>query len=609
MTREELETADAIERAWLERVYRGDRVPQLTARALATGAVLGVLMGMSNLYVGLKVGWSLGVVVTASMLGWAAWTFARRIGLARALPSELELAAMASTASAAGYSTGTTLASAIAAYVIVAGHQLPWPVLTAWTLSVSLLGLCVAMPLKRQLVNVEQLAFPSGAVAAEAIRRLHAQGSERARALLRAFAVGLALKLATSTMPVILDAFALPHWLALPARLPTETMTAAIPALATAAAYTFSLELSVLLPAAGVFVGWQVAWSMALGAAICWGVVAPRLVGAGLVSEASWPALSSWTVWPGTTMMVVAGVLAVALQHRAIVRALRGVSGLGASDVLAGIEVPPRWVLVGAAAAGLSCVAILRAAFEVPIAMAVLAVLLAVAFALVAARITGETDVTPSGPLGKLAQLTFGGLGPDRVLPNVMTAGVTAGAAASAADLLTDLKSGWLLGAAPRKQFVAQAVGVVVGAIAIVPVFRWALVPDASTLGTAAWPAPAAKMWASVAVLVSDGVHGLPDATVTAMAIAGVVAVVLVILPRAAPRLRAFVPSPMGLGLAFVLPASSALAFFVGGAIAMAIARRSPDAIAARVIPIAAGLVAGESLMGIVAAVLGAALR
>jgi uncharacterized oligopeptide transporter (OPT) family protein len=465
------------------------------------------------------------------------------------------------------------------------------------------------MPLKRQLVNVEQLPFPSGAAAAETIRRLHGQeGSGGARALLRAFAVGLVLEWLTTAMPIVAPLVGLPAWLSLPSSLPTPWLADAVPVLGAAAAYTFTLELSVLLPAAGVFVGWHVAWSMLLGAAICWGVVAPRLVAGGVVQQASWSAISAWAVWPGTTMMVVAGLLGVALQHRTLRRALRGLSRRR-HDVLADLEVPPRWYLAGSALAGSACVVLLRFAFDVPIAMAMLAVVLAGLLAIVAARITGETDITPPGPLGKIGQLTFGALMPGRALPNVVTAGVAAGAAASAADLLTDLRSGWLLGAHPRKQFVAQAVGVLVGAIAIVPVFRYVLVPRADVLGTAQWPAPAAKMWASVAELVSVGLEGLHPSVIVAMACSAAVATILVLVTRFVPRLRAFVPSPIGIGLAFVLPAASSIAFFIGGAIALVATRRAPAELSTRVVPIAAGLIAGESLMGIVAAVLGAAAR
>ena len=42
------------DREWLETTYRGDREPQLTARAVIAGMLFGGLMSVSNLYVGLK---------------------------------------------------------------------------------------------------------------------------------------------------------------------------------------------------------------------------------------------------------------------------------------------------------------------------------------------------------------------------------------------------------------------------------------------------------------------------------------------------------------------------------------------------------------------------
>ena len=77
-----------------------------------------------------------------------------------------------------------------------------------------------------------------------------------------------------------------------------------------------------------------------------------------------------------------------------------------------------------------------------------------------------------------------------------MSANITAAAAASSADLLTDLKSGYLLGAHPRRQFLAQFAGIFVGTLVTVFAFR-ALVPDASVLGTEQFPAPAAQTWAA----------------------------------------------------------------------------------------------------------------
>jgi uncharacterized oligopeptide transporter (OPT) family protein len=67
--------------------------------------------------------------------------------------------------------------------------------------------------------------------------------------------------------------------------------------------------------------------------------------------------------------------------------------------------------------------------------------------ALVACRVTGETETKPVGAMGKVTQLTFGALSPGNVNVNLMSANITAGAATSAAGLLTDFKSGSLLGA------------------------------------------------------------------------------------------------------------------------------------------------------------------
>ena len=100
---------------------------------------------------------------------------------------------------------------------------------------------------------------------------------------------------------------------------------------------------------------------------------------------------------------------------------------------------------------------------------------------LVACRATGETDTTPIGAMGKVMQLTFAVIHPHKVIPNLAAAGVAANSASSSADLLTDLKSGYLLGANPRKQFLAQFVGVFFGTVAILPVW-YLMVPSKAAL-------------------------------------------------------------------------------------------------------------------------------
>src|SRR3974390_3326354 len=101
--------------------------------------------------------------------------------------------------------------------------------------------------------------------------------------------------------------------------------------------------------------------------------------------------------------------------------------------------------------------------FDLPYWLAGLAMVMSFFLALVACRVTGETDTTPVGSMGQLTQMTVGALHPGSATTTLMSANVVSSAAISSADLLTDLKSGYLLGANPRKQFLAQFSGIFIG--------------------------------------------------------------------------------------------------------------------------------------------------
>src|ERR1700709_40407 len=94
------------ETVWFETVYLGDTMPQLPLRAVVMGAVLGGVMSLSNLYVGLKTGWGLGVAITSCILSFAIWRAITAVFTKVTPMSILENNCMQSTASSAGYSTG-----------------------------------------------------------------------------------------------------------------------------------------------------------------------------------------------------------------------------------------------------------------------------------------------------------------------------------------------------------------------------------------------------------------------------------------------------------------------------------------------------------------------
>jgi uncharacterized oligopeptide transporter (OPT) family protein len=225
--------------------------------------------------------------------------------------------------------------------------------------------------------------------------------------------------------------------------------------------------------------------------------------------------------------------------------------------------------------------------------------------AIVACRATGETDTTPIGAMGKITQLMFGVLAPSNITTNLMTASVTAGAAGASADLLTSLKTGYILGANPRKQFLSQLIGVFAGLVVVVPAF-YILVPNASVLGSDKWPAPSAQVWAAVARLLANGFEALHPTARWGLCVGALLGILIPTAERLFPKYHRFIPSAMGLGLAFVIPFFNSLSMFMGSAITTLLEWKAPEIADKYVVTVASGFIAGESLVGVAIALLAA---
>jgi len=165
------------------------------------------------------------------------------------------------------------------------------------------------------------------------------------------------------------------------------------------------------------------------------------------------------------------------------------------------------------------------------------------------------------------------------------------------------LKVGHMVGAHPRKQFIAQLFGVLAGSLMCVPAY-FILVPDASVLGGQQFPAPSALVWAGVAKVLSQGLSTLPKSAVVAMGIAFAAGVIIVVVDRIFPKLRPYTPSPAAVGIAMMIPAYTSFSMFLGALIAFVLEKRVPKWNEMYTIPIASGCIAGESIMGVVLAAL-----
>jgi len=610
------EVATFDEETWYRRAFRGEAAPQLTLRAVVMGSLLGFLLAFTNLYVGLKTGWGLGVAITACIVSFSLWNLCLRIGLARSPLSILESNCMQSTASAAGYSTGSTMVSATPALLMLSvtaespnGHHLPWPVLAGWTFFVALLGVALAIPMKRNMINQEKLRFPSGIAAAVTLQSLYSQGKEAAakgKALFWAALVAavpplimdLPFRAPTEKRPykgLVPDTSAIFNWLPMPGRDPK-----------TGAAYhasdwNFVLDNKLVMVAAGALTGPRICFSMVAGGLLLMYGVGPAAIAEGAARSAgrAWRDIG---IWIGAPMMISAGLLSFFTQWRTIVRAMGGL-GRTNKSTYATAEVPGSWFLGLGLVATAGVLFIGHTQFFIPWHLGFIAVLLTFFLSLVACRATGESDITPIGAMGKVTQLVYGVLIPQNATANLMTASITANAAASSADLLTDLKSGYLLGAHPRRQFLAQLMGVFAGTVASVIGFHL-LVPDVSVFtgsgGTQpAFAAPSAQTWLAVAKLFQEGIGHLHVMARHGLVWGLLVGAVLAALEIALPKHRRFIPSPIGLGLGFILPFFNPFSMLLGAAFAWLWSRRNHAHAERFIVPVSSGIIAGESIVSV----------
>lgn len=561
--------------------------PQLTLRALITGLVIGGLLAPCNIYSGLKIGWAFNMSIAAALLGLAFWRMMQRLG---ARPFGLMENTINQTgASAAASIVSSGLAAPIPALTLITGQKLAWQWLAFWLLAVSLLGVVVAAAIRRQMLLRENLVFPAGVATAETLREIYARGSEaalRVRVLFGAAALAAAVKLFHEF------AFGVSR-LSLGFSLPGRGISAHN--------LGFAFDPSLLMIGFGAIIGLRVGLSLLLGAILAWGTLAPWLLARGWVeaggAEAVWfSELVEWLLWPGVTLMVTASLTTVMLAWR------RRHSRAGKPQSSLGGEVPRRWFVAGLVVAFGIAVTAQVWLFDITMYAAMLAVLLSLGLAVVAARVAGETGITPIGAIGKVTQTVFAFISPGNITNNLMAANVTGGATDQCADLLHDLKAGLLLGAQPRLQILAQAFGIAAGALTGSAAYLL-LIPDPQAmLLTPEWPAPAVATWKAVAEVLQSGWESLPPGVPVAMLIAAVVGPLMAGLPYRWPVTGRWLPSAPALGLAFVIPAWNAISLCLGAVLAALIWRLARNWAERFVLAMAAGLVAGESLAGIATA-------
>jgi putative OPT family oligopeptide transporter len=614
-------TLEQKDKWWLTTVFRGN-MPQLTVRAAITGMLLGGLLSLTNLYVGAKTGWTLGVGITSVILAYGFFKVLDKLGLANEF-TVLENNAMQSIATAAGYMTSPMISS-LAAYMMVTNTVIPMWQTVCWIIVLALLGVLFAFPFKRRFINDEQQPFPEGRAAGVVMDSLH--HGDAAASLLKAKLLAVCAVVGAGIE--LLQAKAIMAWAGLKA-LPKyfdEWLYAYVgtPTILNTPVTNLTLrpELDIALVGVGGLMGMRTAGALFLGALINCAILAPILIQQGeIVPQANEPVnfgdISFWSLWAGVAMVTAASLVTFFGKPQVLFGALGKLfqRSEGTSDLLAHIELPLSVSLVGVPILGLITIVMAHAFFGVEYWLGVVALALVFFFCLIAINSTGLTSITPIGAMGKLTQLTFGALAPGNVRTNLMTAGITGEVASHSANLLSDIKPGYMLGAKPRQQAIGHALGALAGAVISVPVFYLFFLdlpadqtfsftaPTVEKVSFGEYPMIAANIWKGVAEVLTRGISNIRWSARIAALIAIVFGVLFEVC-RIASKNR-FPLSAVALGLGFVIPFYMCLAMFVGALVFWLIEKLAQkDGRLQRIAlenqePICAGVIAGAALMGI----------
>lgn len=575
---------------------------ELTIRAIVTGIILGALLTPSNIYTGLKIGWSFNMSIISALLSFAFWKSLSAVSSVRSW-GLYESNINQTTASSAASIISGGLVAPIPALAIVSGIELPWFQLIIWVFAVSFLGVWVAYFLLNTLLVRTPLPFPAGVATAEVITNIYADGKEALRRV--SVLVGAAV---TAAMIKAADLFLI--------SIPRITVpgTFTLPLAGEATGLSVSLKnLSILLDPSplffgfGAIIGIRIGLSLLIGSLVAWGVVAPLAlymhwaVPGPLSPESSWfGTIVEWLLWPGVALMV-SSVLTDVLR-RLFVRS-RKPEPTDQSNALSAYRISP---YIAGLFAGASLLVIFTQIwlFGTSWWLAVITIPFALLFGIVAGRVVGETGIPPIGAIGQVTQLNMGIIAPGQLTPNLTSANVAGGTAGQCADLLNDFKTGQIIGANPTRQVIAQCFGVLTGAI-VGSLTYITLIPEPTTmLITDEWPAPAVLTWKVVAEALQVGLNAVPAHAQWAMLVGAVIGSALAILEWLLPKpFNRLTPSATAIGLAFVIPASISISMAFGAIIAFCLQRYLKSWSSRFLIVTASGLVAGESMTGVVSSV------
>ncbi len=575
---------------------------EFSLKAVVAGVVFGILFGAANAYLGLQAGLTISTSIPVAVMTLAAFRLLRQVGR----PGTILEANISQTVGSASSSVASGVIFTLPAlFMWQMEPQLLQMTLLAMT--GGLLGVLFMIPLRQYLIEKEhgKLPYPEGTACAEVLVASEVGGS-RARNVFLGLAAGVAFKF-------------LFGWLKL---LPGQVKIP-VPGLLKA---QVGMKMSAALFGVGYILGPRIASIMVAGGLLSSLVIIPGIAHWGATraepffpeTELTIAAMSADQIWNRYVRYIGAGAVAAA----GLIALLRSIPVMIASFRLGTAQLrerfgeepesaprtqqdlPLRVVVCGAIVLAVIMAAVPQVFGPLPslgvrLCAAVLVVICAFFFVTVAARIVGLVGVTSNPTSGMTIASLLGTSSVFLVMgwtdsigkAAALTVGcVVAIAASIAGDTSQDLKTGFLLGATPRRQQLGELLGVLTSATFVC--LTVLLLDKAYGFGSPELPAPQATLMKLVIEGVLDA--KLPWALV-AIGAGIAVAAELVRLPSL----------PLAVGV--YLPVSTMATVFTGGLLRWLVERRAQteeETLLRREqgVLFGSGLVGGEGVLGVVVA-------
>jgi putative OPT family oligopeptide transporter len=558
---------------------------EFTPRAVITAMAVAAVIGGSYPYVVLKLGFGPNISVVSAFFGYLA------LGIFSRSFNRWENNIVQSAGTAAG--STAFLCVLMAAFDMLKmdpalGFTFTLTPLQSflWLTFAGLLGVFMSVPMRQHFVVEEKLTFADGIAAGETLLVLDSKGTGARDA---ARAMGLGTGLSALLMVIREDARLLgPVWFRVPEMFPLGKNGPIM---------NVGVSWSLLSFGSGMIVGLRITTSMVIGAILAWVIAPPLLLQNHAIDDLVRRKVLLWVMWPATGMLIAGGLTALVLRWNLLVKTFKNLSG---ASIESG-DFPMKWVIVGSIACSIALTLFQHFSLGMPIWMTIVAILLSVPLMLVGIRVLGETNWGPVSALSNMMQAIFGLLAPGQIMPNMVSSGVTGTVASESEGLIQTYKTGWMIGSTPRYLTYAQIFSVPIGAATVALVYP--LLRDTYGIGGEnGLQSPISQKWAGFATLLSAGLSALPPGAITALVIAVMLGVVFTVLEGT--RLRKWTPSPTGIGIGMLVPASAVISMFLGG-VAGALWSSASRKTAERIqIPLASGFIAGEAIIAVIIPIL-----